>query len=350
MKPIKNNPSAEQTLRSVEYIRLLMRGAAQVMFQGNVLCGILFLCAIFWGAYAQDTMAVAYGAVVGLIASTLAGYLVGLPANDGEAGLWGFNGILVGCALPTFLGNTPVMWMVLIFAAACTTWIRVALNRIAAPLKVNSLTFPFVLTTWLVLLSARMMVSLEPMYLFGSLTTGNEETQNLIACLVNDGNGAWYHLALHFVTYWLKGISQVFLINDAFAGILFLLGLLCSNRRAAVWAGIGSMLSLAVAFWWHAPLHSLTQGLYGYSAVLTAIALGATFYKPSVSVTLWSLCGILFTVIVQAALDTLLLPWGIPSLTAPFCIATWLFLLPMFRLGGEKANHSHWHKRGKEVV
>jgi urea transporter len=341
--------STEQTLRSVEYLRQLLRGAAQVMFQGHVLCGILFLAAIFWGSYAAGNIYVAFGAVVGLLVANLAGALVRLPKSDGEAGLWGFNGILVGCALPTFLGNTLAMWMVLLFAAACTTWIRVALNRIAAPLRVNSFTFPFVLTTWIVLLAARTMLSLDPIYLVSHLAA-DHEPQALIACLVNDSDGAWYHLVLHFVTYWLKGISQVFLIDDAFAGVLFLLGLLCSNRRAALWAAIGSLVGLLVAFWWHAPLHSLTGGLYGYSAVLTAIALGATFYKPSLSVTLWTLCGIFFTVILQAAMDTLLLPWGIPSLTAPFCIATWLFLLPMFRLGGEKANHTHWHKARKEVV
>jgi urea transporter len=27
-------------------------------------------------------------------------------------------------------------------------------------------------------------------------------------------------------------------------------------------------------------------------------------------------------------MNTLLAPWGLPTLTAPFCIATWLFLLP----------------------
>lgn len=27
-------------------------------------------------------------------------------------------------------------------------------------------------------------------------------------------------------------------------------------------------------------------------------------------------------------MNALMLPWGIPTLTAPFCVATWLFLLP----------------------
>ena len=34
-------------------------------------------------------------------------------------------------------------------------------------------------------------------------------------------------------------------------------------------------------------------------------------------------------------MDTLMAPWGIPTLTAPFCIATWMFLLPLYKLDGQ---------------
>jgi urea transporter len=40
--------------------------------------------------------------------------------------------------------------------------------------------------------------------------------------------------------------------------------------------------------------------------------------------------GILVTVVLQGAFDSWLRPWGLPSLTAPFCVATWLFLWPRF--------------------
>jgi urea transporter len=35
-----------------------------------------------------------------------------------------------------------------------------------------------------------------------------------------------------------------------------------------------------------------------------------------------------FTVIVQGAMNVALTPFGIPTLTAPFVLASWLFLLP----------------------
>lgn len=73
---------------------------------------------------------------------------------------------------------------------------------------------------------------------------------------------------------------------------------------------------------------SIHLGLYSFSAVLTAIALGSTFNNPSWRVLAYTLIGVIFTVIVQGALDTLLSPLGIPTLTMPFVLASWLFLVP----------------------
>jgi urea transporter len=38
--------------------------------------------------------------------------------------------------------------------------------------------------------------------------------------------------------------------------------------------------------------------------------------------------GTVFTVIVQGAMNVALAPFGIPTLTAPFVLVSWLFLLP----------------------
>ncbi|MBR3887096.1 MAG: urea transporter, partial [Alistipes sp.] len=35
------------------FIKILLRGAAQVMFQCNSWCGLLFIVGIFWGAYSS---------------------------------------------------------------------------------------------------------------------------------------------------------------------------------------------------------------------------------------------------------------------------------------------------------
>ena len=320
-----------QLPQGMAFIRTMLKGAGQVMFQGNTMTGLFFLLGILWGAIAEGRPSVMIGALVGLITSTLTGYLLNQPANDGKEGLWGFNGILVGCAFPTFLGNTPQMWFALILCAALTTWVRTGFNNVMAPWKTNSFTFPFVFCTWIFLLASRMLQGMPAESL-----SAPELTQHWDA-----------HVELSLGTiliYWLKGISQVFLINSWVTGILFLIGLYLSNKWAALWASIGSMVSLLTVLYFHGAGNDIVNGLYGFSPVLTAIALGCTFYRPNLRTAIWALLGVLVTVFVQAGMDILMLPFGIPTLTAPFCIATWLFLLPMYKFDEKTPNHSHWHK------
>lgn len=321
-----------QPPQGMAFIRTMLKGAGQVMFQGNTMTGLFFLLGILWGAIAEGRPSVMVGALVGLITSTLTGYLLNQPDNDGKEGLWGFNGILVGCAFPTFLGNTPQMWFALILCAALTTWVRTGFNNVMAPWKTNSFTFPFVFCTWIFLLASRMLQGMPPESL-----SAPELTQHWDA-----------HVELSLGTiliYWLKGISQVFLINSWVTGILFLIGLYLSNKWAALWASIGSMVSLLTVLYFHGAGNDIVNGLYGFSPVLTAIALGCTFYRPNLRTAIWTLLGVLVTVFIQAGMDILMLPFGIPTLTAPFCIATWLFLLPMYAFDEKTPNHSHWHNR-----
>lgn len=309
-----------------------LRGASQVMFQNNTLTGLLFLAGIFWGAVTSDHIEVFIGAVVGVVVSTLTGCMLRLPVSEGEAGLWGFNGILVGCAFPTFLSSTPLMWVALVVCSMLTVWVRTGMNRLMSPFKVNSLTFPFVFTSWIFMLSSRMLWAMPP-------------DELSIPELIDVHRGfADFGPAVLFSALF-RGVSQVFLIDSAVTGLLFVIGLAVSNMRAAVWALIGSAVSLMIALLYGAPLSSVAHGLYGFSPVLTAIALGATFYKHNTRTALWSLLGIVVTFFVQAGMDSLMLPYGLPTFTAPFCVVTWIFLLPLYKLDNREPDHSHWHKK-----
>ncbi len=325
--------SAEQTTRNV--IDELLRGAGQVMFQNNVWTGLLFLIAIFWGSLREGEMMVAWGALLGLATSSVTGHILRLPAADGRQGLWGFNGILVGCAFPTFLGETTGMWIALIICAAMTTWVRSGLNNVMAPWKVNSFTFPFVLCTWIFLLAARAMQGI-PIY---DMSTPSLPSHFTSLSTIPP---------LHLLEYWLKGVAQVFLINSWEAGLLMLIAIAVNDRWAALWAAIGSAVALLCAVAFRAAGSDVAGGLYGFSPVLTAIALATVFYKPNWRSALWSLTGIIVTVFVQAAMNIVMQPLGIPTLTGPFCVATWLFLLPMIRLDYQtEIDHSNWSVENK---
>ena len=263
----------------------MCRGAGQVMFQDNVWTGVLFIIGIFVGAYMEGMPVVVWGALTGLAVSTLAGYLFKMPDADGREGLWGFNGILVGCALPTFLANTVWMWIALIVCAAMTTWVRTGMNNLLAPWRVSSFTFPFVFCTWCFLLAGREFAGMGPAHMS---TPELAYTISPLEC----------HSVLDFAEYWLKGIAQVFLINSWVTGAVFLIGLAIASWRAALWAGISSLIALVMALLWQAQGSSIIGGLYGFSAVLTGIALGATFWKPTLRNSLMAAFGVVATVFI----------------------------------------------------
>ena len=303
-----------------DFPRTVLRGIGQVMFQDSMWTGFLFLVGIFWGAYAEDSGIVAWGALTGVVVSTITGYFLRLSDENGAQGLWGFNGVLVGCAFPTFMANTIWMWLALILCAAMTTWVRTALNKVFAHYNCTSFTFPFVLCTWFFMLAARYMHGMAPE--FEAIPTAAVETTGHL----DMGFG-------HLVIYWLKGISQVFLINSWVTGIFFLAGLAVSSLRTALWAAIASAVALFMIIGWGGPAVDIAQGLYGFSAVLTGIALGSTFCNPgSWRTWIWSLLGIAATVFIQAGMNAAFAPIGLATLTGPFCIGTWLFLMPGYKL------------------
>lgn len=189
----------------------------------------------------------------------------------------------------------------------------------------STFTFPFVLCTWFFLLAARLFNGMPPIHM------GTPELPL----------GAQEALDMHFlglVQYWLKGIAQVFLINSWVTGIFFLAALAVSSLRATMWAAVSSAIALLIVILWRGPGADIANGLYGFSAVLTGIALGATYCNYSWKSAIWTIIGIISTVFIQAAMNAFFAPMGLPTLTGPFCLATWLFLLPAYSFFQPKQN------------
>lgn len=299
----------------VHFVDVLLRGVGQVMFQNNPLTGLLFLAGIFWGAYNADMPAVAWGGVVGVVVGTLTAYAIKAPKDDINIGLHGYNGILVGVAMPTFFAPNPTLWVCIVAGAIFSTILMLAISRIFKTWKVGAMTAPFVLTTWFMMFAA---------YNFANIKiTGLPHPS--ISIQPKD------IYALTMPEFWqaaFSGVSQVFLINNVITGVLFLLGLACNFIWAAVFAILGSIIAVGTALFLGAGTTAILAGLFQFSAVLTAIGLGTTFYRPSWRVVLYAILGTIFTVVAQGALNVALNIYGVPTLTFPFVVAAWIFLLP----------------------
>ena len=128
------------------------------------------------------------------------------------------------------------------------------------------------------------------------------------------------------------GVSQVMFQANSLTALLFLVGIALNHWQHAAWVLAGSIIGSLLGSY-HAELtaraldpeslvdRALTEnvalGLYGYNATLAAVALF-----------LWrrSLIPPLLGMLISVPLTELVPLLGLPALTAPFVLATWIVL------------------------
>jgi len=319
MNTSKSNPSFWMNFVEsnifIKFIDVTLRGYAQVMFQNNPLTGLLFFTAIFIGAYDEGRSVIAYGSILGTVVATLMGVIVH-DRKSWQAGLYSYNGCLVGVALPVFLEMSPLAWGFIVLGSIISVIFTACISNILQTWKVTVLTAPFVFTTWIILLAS---------YAFSNLYNSGLPHPSLPHQFIVE-----YHKLRsdnYIFDSLFNGISQVFLFSNVTSGVLFVLGLAIESFWAAAFAVCGAFSAIFTAMVLAANNHSVHLGLYSFNAVLTAIALGCAFNNPSWRVLVYTFIGVVFTVIMQGALNTLFSPLGIPALTMPFVLTSWLFLV-----------------------
>lgn len=292
------------------FVDAILRGIGQVMFQNSPISGLFFLAGLFVGGWQFGV----YG-LAGTAASTLAARWLGVPASAVQAGVYGYNGTLVGVALAFYLADNALLPVYVIFAAAVSAVVAGAIGNLLSTWNVPALTGPFVVTTWFFALGV-----------YGLDQLGAGANTGLPA-LPTITSGARADLDLSQIGLGLfNGVAEVFFQGSVVVGILFLLGLLVSSRIDCLMAIVGSVVGLATGWLLGVDGGSLTLGLMGYNAVLTMIALAGLFYVLDWNSFALALIASATSVVVTVALGAIVAPYGGHVYTAPFVVTTWLFI------------------------
>lgn len=281
----------------------VFRGVGQVFFQENALTGALFVLGI-----ALSSPLMAAGAVVGAVIGTATAWVLKYDKAETSAGIYGFNATLVGIATLFFFKPGVVSLVMLLLGCIVATVItRLARQFLPFP----TYTGPFIVTTWAIFLLGKAL---------GVAPVDHGEV------------GAAANIAMYSIEAVTHGIGQVMFQGSIWTGLLFLAGIAVNDWRHAAWVLIASILGMLAASY-HATAESnaihierlfdhthganVALGLYGYNATLTAIAL-----------LLWrrSLIPILLGVLLSVPITELLPILGLPALTAPFVLATWVIM------------------------
>lgn len=272
----------------VNFLRIVLRGLGQVMFQGHAGTGLLFLIGI---AFASPLMMV--GALIGMIIGPVVALLSGFDRAEIEEGIHGFNPSLVGLATVFFLKPEPLTWVLLVVGCVTATFLTYLMRRY---LKFPTYTAPFVLVTWLILIVAH----------------------GIAGTAIDVIPAPAEHTPIGFVTELLYGVAEVMLGANMVTGILFLAGIALSNWRHGVLAIVGVIVGTLLAIYHNDPTEQIHLGLYGFNALLASIA-----------VFLWrkSLLIPILAALISVPLTEFFPSWlGVPGLTAPFIAAAWIVI------------------------
>ena len=123
-----------------------------------------------------------------------------------------------------------------------------------------------------------------------------------------------------------KGVAEVMFADNVLVGILFLTGIAITSWRGAFMALCGTFVGVLVPVLLGASQNLIEMGLYAFNPVLTMMAIGWVFLKPSTGTAVLALLAGILTVICQAGLANFLAPIGLPTLTFPFVLTMWMFL------------------------
>ena len=294
-----------------------LRGASQVFFMENALSGVLFFIAMAYASYESGVWATTVGAAVGVVVATLSAWMMGCEEEATSSGLYGFNGLLVGAALPTFIVASPQLWVLIVVGAAASTVFTAAFSAtLTSRWAIPGSTGPFVLIGWLLVASS---------HSFGGLQVIGEGPK--LASDYVQGLSATPAPA-ELVEVFFLNVGQVCLLGNWISGVIVLIGIFIASVPAGIAAAAGSLTAMIVSVAMGADPSAVIKGLYGFSPVLTAMAVGVIFLTPAPKVVLYAALATVMTVFVQGALDVMVAPAGIPSLTAPYVLTMYLFIAP----------------------
>jgi urea transporter len=265
-----------------DWAEALLNGFSQIFLQRHPLCGLLCLLAILFTA-----PALLGGALLGGVAGLLTAQRRGYAKADRQAGLFSYNGVLLGLLLSLYFPWSAMMPPLILAAGGLSAMITQQwLKRVRFSHYLPACTAPFVVLGWVLLCFAT--PSTQP---------------RLIEISV-----------LNMLAAPLKGLGQVMFLGHPLAGAMIAVGLWIADRRAFCWAFLASVAGMGWSLLHH-DFYTALIGLGGYNAVLAALAFSSQRQQP------WlPLLGI--------ALALLLTPMfaavGLPTLTAPFILACWL--------------------------
>ncbi|XP_067430087.1 urea transporter 2-like [Thunnus thynnus] len=298
----------------IQLLEWIFRGVAQVMFVNNPLSGLLIMAGLFlqnpWWAL---------NGLLGTLVSTVSAIILGQNREAISAGLYGYNGTLVGILMAVFSAKGNWYWWLLlpnVFMSMLCPVLHSALSSVASKWDLPVFTLPFNI---LVCLHVAATGTNHPYF---------PEVDSQPNNYLHPPNDSIESLKISQLLLSVPvGVSQVYGCDSPWKGGLILLALLLSSPTICFHAMLGSAAGMLSGLALAAPHRDIYSGLWGYNSALSCIAIGGVFYVLTWQTHLLALICALFCAYMTSAISKLMSVFALPACTWPFCLSTLIFLL-----------------------
>ncbi|MEH7383710.1 urea transporter [Bacillus sp. JJ1533] len=301
------NPKPWVEGRLFSFLTSALKGISQVMLIENALSGIIILIAITIFSYSLGIIA-----FLSALIANIMGRIGGVEEQTINQGLLGYNSVLTGIALTLFLTG-PYHWIFALVGAAVTAVFTASMIHVLKNTGIPVLTFPFIILTWFTLLATYRLKAIH-------LTAKLVPEDIFYWGLDTSGKINWSEAAFN-------GIGQIFFVHSTLSGILLFAAVFLAGWKLGLYAILGNLLALLTSFFLGGEYNPIYMGLYGYNAILTILAVSVVYKTDQNRLAFFSgIVATCVTVPLIASITTWLQPFGLPALTMPFVLSTWLFL------------------------
>jgi urea transporter/murein DD-endopeptidase MepM/ murein hydrolase activator NlpD len=305
------------------YLSAVLNSYAVLFFSQNKILGaLLFVVSIF-------NFNAGLSGLICVISSLILVSILGFNRENIKSGLYSFNSLLLGIGFGTFFNLNITFWFWLATACLLCIVLSVNLTSFLGKYSLPTLSIPFVITFWVVLIAASGYPGMGLMQKSSSLLfelNTNAPSHFTRLCHFFDNLGMPVYLSLFF-----RSVSAVLFQNSILAGILISIGVFIHSRIGFSLLLIGFIVACMVNKLSGTYPEGISNYYLGANFMMASCAIGGFFLIPSWRSYLWAIIVIPFAFLILNGLSRLLGLYSLPVFSMPFCFVT-ISLLYFFML------------------
>lgn len=304
-----------------QYLESVLQSYSLIFFGRNNRFSLLLLFVTFFDVYTG------LAGLLAVITANSFAYLSGLHHYGIKSGNYGFNALLVGLGLGIQFQPSTELYVILFFAAMLTLMLSVVFEGLFTKYAVPYLTFPFLLSIWIISLATRYYGNLEISERGVYFINYIHQWGGLSGVSIYE----WFSdLPIHeSLLIYLKSLGAIFFQYNILAGILIALGLLYISRISFMFSLTGFYAAYYFYLFIGANINELNYNYIGFNYILTSIAIGGFFVVASRYSFLWVILLIPLISLFITSGTVMLTPLQLPVYSLAFNIVVAMFLYLM---------------------